>query len=59
MLGKLSWSAIPFNQPIPLITSMVVILIVISVLAWVTVEGVLALPLEASGSPASTTSGSA
>ena len=39
MLGKLSWSAIPFNQPIPLITSMVVILIVVSVLGWVTIKG--------------------
>ena len=25
MFGKLSWSAIPFDQPIPLITSMIVI----------------------------------
>jgi cytochrome o ubiquinol oxidase subunit 1 len=39
MLGKLSWSAIPFNQPIPLITSMVVILIALSVLGWITVKG--------------------
>ncbi len=39
MLGRLSWSAIPFDQPIPLITSVVVILIVLAVLAIVTVKG--------------------
>ena len=29
MLGKLSWDAIPFHDPIPLITSAVVILAVL------------------------------
>src|SRR5215469_8559549 len=39
MLGKLSWSAVPFDQPIPLITSAVVILAVLGVLVLVTVKG--------------------
>jgi len=38
MFGKLSLSAIPLGQPIPLITSAVVILIVLGVLALVTVK---------------------
>ena len=33
MWGKLSWAAIPFDQPIPLITSIVVILVILGVLA--------------------------
>ena len=39
MLGKLDLSAIPFSQPIPLITSLVVILVLLGVLALVTVKG--------------------
>ncbi|MBV9992992.1 MAG: cbb3-type cytochrome c oxidase subunit I [Alphaproteobacteria bacterium] len=39
MFGKLAWSAIPFGQPIPLITSLVVILVVLGVLGLVTVKG--------------------
>ena len=39
MFGKLSLSAIPLSQPIPLITSGVVILIVIGVLSLVTIKG--------------------
>ncbi|MCI0362551.1 MAG: cytochrome o ubiquinol oxidase subunit I, partial [Phycisphaerales bacterium] len=39
MLGKLSWAAIPFNQPIPLIAGSVVILIVLAVIAWVVLSG--------------------
>ena len=39
MLGKLSWSAIPFDQPIPLISSGVVGLIIIGVLAYVVLKG--------------------
>ena len=27
MLGKLDWSAIPFDQPIPLVVSIIVILV--------------------------------
>ena len=39
MFGKLSWSAIPFDQPIPLITSIVLVLVILGVLALVTVRG--------------------
>ena len=39
MLGKLTWAAIPFNQPIPLVTSIVVIVVILSVLGLVTVKG--------------------
>ena len=39
MLGKLSWSAIPLDQPIPMITSGVVALAILGVLAWVIVKG--------------------
>ena len=39
MLGKLDWSAIPLDQPIPMITSGVVVLAILGVLAWVVVRG--------------------
>src|ERR1700759_1583743 len=39
MLGKLSWDAIPFGQPIPMIASGVVALAILSVLAWVFLKG--------------------
>jgi cytochrome o ubiquinol oxidase subunit I len=39
MFGKLSWAAIPFNQPIPLITAALVGVAIIGVLAWVTLKG--------------------
>jgi cytochrome o ubiquinol oxidase subunit 1 len=39
MFGKLSWDAIPFDQPIPLITAAVVGLVIIGVLAWITLKG--------------------
>src|SRR5947209_3378177 len=39
LFGKLTWDAIPFNQPIPLITSIVVLLALAGVAAWVTVKG--------------------
>jgi cytochrome o ubiquinol oxidase subunit I len=39
MLGKLTWSAIPWDQPIPLAASGVVIVVVIGVLALVLVKG--------------------
>src|ERR1700759_1933059 len=38
MLGKLSWDAIPFGQPIPLIPSIVVIVSLLATLAWITVK---------------------
>jgi len=39
MLGKLSWAAIPFDQPIPLIAAAVVGVAIIGVLAWITLKG--------------------
>jgi len=39
MFGKLSWSAIPFDQPIPLITSVVLIVTILGVLGLVTAKG--------------------
>ncbi len=39
MLGKLDWSAIPLDQPIPMITSGAVVLAILGVLAWVVVRG--------------------
>jgi cytochrome o ubiquinol oxidase subunit 1 len=39
MLGKLSWDAIPFDQPLPLIASGVVALTILAVLAWVVIRG--------------------
>src|SRR6201996_8601660 len=39
MLGKLTWGAIPFDQPIPLFAGAIVIVIVIGVLAFITIKG--------------------
>ena len=39
MLGKLTWSAIPIDQPIPMITSAVVALGILGILAWVVLRG--------------------
>jgi cytochrome o ubiquinol oxidase subunit 1 len=39
MFGKLTWAAVPFDQPIPMIASGVVALAILGVLAWVTVKG--------------------
>src|SRR5258708_19708760 len=39
MFGKLSWSAIPFDQPIPLLTGAVVLVAILAVLLWVIVRG--------------------
>ena len=39
MLGRLNWSSIPFDQPIPLVTSLVVIAIMVATLAWITISG--------------------
>ena len=41
MLGKLSWAAIPFDQPIPLVAAALVGTVIIGVLAWVTLKGLL------------------
>jgi cytochrome o ubiquinol oxidase subunit 1 len=39
MLGKLSWAAIPFNEPIPLLTAAVVVIVILAVLGIITVKG--------------------
>ncbi|MFZ0557704.1 MAG: cytochrome o ubiquinol oxidase subunit I [Methylovirgula sp.] len=39
MFGKLSWAAIPFDQPIPMIASSVVALVILGTLLWITVKG--------------------
>ena len=39
MFGKLTWSVIPFNEPIPMAAGGVVVLVVASLLAWITVKG--------------------
>ena len=39
MFGKLTWSAIPFDQPIPLGASVLVALMMCAVLAWVISKG--------------------
>jgi len=41
MFGKLSWAAIPFDQPIPMITSATVAFAIIGILAWITFKGYL------------------
>ena len=41
MFGKLTWSAIPFDQPIPLATGAVVIVAILAVLLWIVVKGYL------------------
>ena len=39
MLGKLSWAAVPLDEPIPLYTAGVVGLAIVAVLAWITLKG--------------------
>jgi cytochrome o ubiquinol oxidase subunit I len=39
MLGKLTWAAIPFNQPIPMIASGIVAFAILGILAWVVIAG--------------------
>jgi cytochrome o ubiquinol oxidase subunit 1 len=39
MLGKLSWSAIPFDEPIDMVASGLMILGVIGILLWLTAKG--------------------
>ena len=39
MLGKLTWAAVPFNEPIPLVTSIIVIVGILSILSLVTIKG--------------------
>jgi cytochrome o ubiquinol oxidase subunit 1 len=39
MFGKLTWDAIPFDEPIPLATSVVLAVVIIAVLGWITIKG--------------------
>lgn len=39
MLGKLTWDAIPFDQPIPMAASGVVALAILAMLGWVVIRG--------------------
>src|SRR5712664_2326098 len=39
MLGKLTWDAIPFDQPIPMIASSLVALGILAILGWVVIRG--------------------
>jgi cytochrome o ubiquinol oxidase subunit I len=39
MLGKLTWAAIPFDQPIPLVAGAVVLVAILAVLLWVVAKG--------------------
>ncbi len=41
MLGKLTWSAIPFDQPIPLVAAALVGVVVMGTLGWIVVKGYL------------------
>ncbi len=38
-MGKLTWSAIPFDQPIPMTASLIMLLGIAAVLVWVVVKG--------------------
>src|SRR5689334_1315279 len=38
MFGRLTWAAIPFHEPIPLITSLVVLIAIGAIAAWITVN---------------------
>ena len=39
MLGKLTWAAIPFNEPLPLLSGAVVVIVILAILALVTAKG--------------------
>ncbi len=39
MFGKLSWGAVPFDQPIPLFAGAIVIVVVLGVLAFIPIKG--------------------
>src|SRR6516162_394322 len=41
MLGKLTWDAIPWDQPIPLVAGSVVALVILAVVAWIVLKGYL------------------
>jgi cytochrome o ubiquinol oxidase subunit 1 len=39
MLGKLSWAAVPLDQPLPMVASGIVVLAILGLLAWVAIKG--------------------
>src|ERR1700722_5450604 len=39
MFGKLTWAAVPFDQPIPLFAGAIVIVVILGVLAFITIKG--------------------
>ena len=39
MFGKLTWDAIPFDQPIPLFAGAIVVVVILGVLAFVAIKG--------------------
>src|SRR5246500_2655726 len=39
MLGRLTWAAIPFNEPLPLVSMAVILIVILAVLSLVTVKG--------------------
>jgi len=39
MLGRLTWAAIPFNEPLPLLSGAVVVIVILGVLALIAVKG--------------------
>ncbi len=39
MLGKLTWAAIPFNEPLPLASGAVVVIVILAILAFITIKG--------------------
>ncbi len=59
LLGKLTWQAIPFDQPIPLVAAAVVVLVVIGAFSPGSSSRATCPISGASGSPASITSASA
>ena len=39
MLGRLTWAAIPFNEPLPLLSGAVVVIVILAILALITAKG--------------------
>ncbi len=39
MFGKLTWQAIPFDQPIPLAAGAAVVFVMLAVLVWIWAKG--------------------
>ena len=39
LLGRLDWSAIPFDQPIIMGASSGVVLVIVAILSWITLKG--------------------